>query len=220
MATHLFDSPNEEWLQLRKNYITATEMACLFKMGYKSAGKLMEEKMTLDHRIIKNEYMIIGNILEPAVLNCFKYRMGMDVGPAHPSKIVMLTDDEHRISSTPDGVFYTDSGHQLIECKTTHRKIDEWLDKLPDNYNIQVHVQLLTADLDVCMIGCMQYEYPLPFVAYKVKRNKRIDAILQKEAKRFWDCFDNDKVFEADLELKKELKILLAESCELVYTNR
>lgn len=220
MTIHTFKDTNQEWLDLRKNYITATEAAILFRMGFKSVSKLVEDKLGLSKPFKENDAMRNGKILEPAVLNCFKYHMGLDAEPAHPTDILVATNDEYRLSATPDGVIRYPKGDVIVECKTTSCKMDTWLKGIPQYYLIQVHVQLCVCEMSTGLIGAMQYTPDLPFIAYEVKASKEINDILLKEAKRFWHCFDNDLIFECDEVQKIHFKKLLADSYKMVYYSK
>jgi len=104
MAVFLFDGPNDEWKALRREYITATEASSLFQLGNQSIAAVAQGKLE-EVTIAKNEYMLIGNILEPAVLKAFELRAGIKAEPAHPEKVVFVTHDKVRLAATPDGKY-------------------------------------------------------------------------------------------------------------------
>lgn len=223
---HNFKPQSKEWLNARLKYITATESACLFEMGNKSIAKLMEEKLTPPEPI-KNEFMTIGIILEPAVIESFRVRMGLPVEPAHPTDTVFITHNEHRLSATPDGKLEHEGEFYVVECKTAGSKCPEramqnvakWKDQCPIHYMIQVHTQLAVTGADKALIGVMGYTYPLPFIAYEITKSEEITKMLFEEADRFWHCLENDELFEVNKKYKRKLKKLLDEHAELVYTN-
>lgn len=225
-TVHKFKPQSKEWLEARLKYITATESASLFELGNKSVAKLMEEKLSPPEPI-KNEFMTIGIILEPAVLESFKVRMGLNVLPAHSTETVFVTHNTHRLSATPDGKLIHGGEYYLIECKTAGSKcperafknVEKWKTQCPINYMIQVQTQLAVTGVDKALIGCMGYVYPLPFVVYEIKRCEEITQMLFAEADRFWDCLENDKLFTVDKEKKRRLKKLIDLSAEMVYSN-
>ncbi len=224
---YYFDSPNEEWLALRKKYLTATESASLFQLGNKSIMAVAKEKIE-PVSIQKNEFMLIGNILEPAVLNSFKLRLNMDVKPAHESKIVMVTDEFSRLSATPDGKYIDDSNRwHLIECKTTGSadpikavvNFNKWYEGVPKHYAIQVHTQMAVTGIKSAYIGCILYQYPLPLIVYKIDFHETVHNLLLGEAQRFWDCFDNNKIFHINAAYKHKMLKCLDESASLVFVS-
>jgi predicted phage-related endonuclease len=220
----LFTQGSEEWLRERLKYITATEVACLFRMGNQSVAKLMESKLDPPEKI-KNEFMTIGNILEPAVIESFRVRMNLNVQPAHPDKVVFMAHDDIRLSVTPDGKLDHNGEFYIIECKTTGSKdvdkarenFEKWKDAVPVSYALQVQAQLMVAGVDKALIGCMGYIFPLPFVVYEINKNERIQEILTEEVTRFWDCLENNKMFKYNKDYIDEVKKLLAESEEMIY---
>lgn len=221
-----FPEVNKEWLLLRQKYITATESACLFQMGNMSAATLMETKMT-DPEPIKNEFMLIGNIMEDSVLNSFKHRAGINALPADPDNIIMLVRDDIRLSATPDGKAVIDGIPYLIECKTiggmslvnAKKRFLTWLDNPPLNYILQVQTQLLVSGVDQAMIGGMAYFFPVPFIIYEIRKSEKVHELLSEYAKRFWHCFETDEIYEVTEEVKTELKEALIESCEILYLS-
>lgn len=222
-----FDGPNEEWKTLRRQYITATEAASCFQIGNKSIAAIAQEKIE-PVEFQKNEYMLIGNILEPSVLKAFELRMGINAQPAHPSKIVFVTHDTTRLAATPDGKYICDEGKfHLIECKTTGSKdpikarqnFEKWRTEVPKHYALQVHTQMVVTGARHAFIGCMAYNYPLPFIAYAIHHDPRIEELLLEEVDRFWNCFDNNKVFHINSTKKKEMISLLKSTEELVYVS-
>lgn len=223
---HNFKPQSTEWLAARLKYVTATEAASLFELGNKSVSKLMEEKL-LPPTPIKNEFMTIGIILECAVLESFKVRMGVDVQPAHPTDTVFMTHNTHRLSATPDGKLEHEGKFYIVEAKTAGSKCPEramtnvlkWKDQCPINYMIQVQTQMAVTGIDQALIGVMGYNYPLPFIVYKLDRSEEITQMLFEEADRFWDCLENDKMFEINKQYKRKLKKLLDSHSELVYTS-
>jgi putative phage-type endonuclease len=209
-----FTDTNHEWRETRRKYITATEMASLFQLGNKSVTKLIEDKIC-PPEIIKNEFMTIGNILEPAVLKAFQIRCGIDARPACPDSVVMVTDEVHRIAATPDGKYFDGWDWHLIECKTTgsadlnkaKENFNKWKREIPIHYLVQVHTQMLVTGVPSAYIGCLSYFYPLPFIAYKIEASAEVQSLMREAAQRFWQCFENDEIYHpiADREQVREM---------------
>lgn len=220
----LFSAGSDEWLQARLNYVTATEIGSLFKCGSKGIDKLMEEKLDPPEKI-KNEFMLIGNILEPAVIESFRIRMGINVQPAHPNKTLFMWHDKARLSATPDAKLDYKDKFYNVECKTTGSKCPDraeqnflkWENGVPVHYAMQVHAQMAVTGARHSLIGCMGYIYPLPFVVYEITYNQEIEELMLEEVNKFWDCLENDKLFEHDSDKIKRIKKLIDDNQELVY---
>lgn len=221
-----FKAQSQEWLDFRKKHITGTEVACLFRgMGFKSAAAIMKEKLE-PPELFDNRFMKIGRILEPAVLNAFKLNLGIDAQPpCEGDNVTVLVHDKVPLSCTLDGV--TPEGF-VIEAKTTggttvekaQANVEKWLDHVPYNYALQIHTQMLLAGTETGYIGVLGYFYPVPFIAYKVTRNRFVEKCIIRAVELFWESFhDEDKLFSIPAHIPGELKKALDSSAELVYND-
>lgn len=225
MTKHEFTAQSQEWLEFRRQNITGTEVACLFKgMGFKSASKIMEEKLSPPESF-DNRFMHIGRIMEPAVLNAFKLLLNIDAQPASEGdKVTVLRHPELALSCTLDGV--TSEGH-VVEAKTTGgvtiekamANVGKWVDHVPYNYALQVHTQMILAEADTGYIGVLGYYYPVPFIAYKVQRNEFVEKCILRAVDLFWDAYYNNTVYEIPAEIPGKLKSALDSSAELIYND-
>lgn len=223
-----FDSPNEEWKAIRRQYITATEAAALFQLGNQSIAAVAQDKLFPGEPVPKNEYMLIGNILEPAVLKAFELRAGIKAYPAHPDKIVFVAHDSSRLSATPDGKYRdADGKFYVVECKTTGSENPEravanfvkWQTEVPKNYAIQVHTQMAVTGAKAGYIGCLLYLYPVPFIAYYIEHDAELEGLILEETDRFWKCIEQDKAFYPSKAKRARVIELLSKTQHLVHLS-
>jgi predicted phage-related endonuclease len=225
MIKHEFTAQSEEWLEFRRKNLTGTEVSCLFKgMGFKSASAIMQEKLNPPEKF-DNRFMHIGRILEPAVLNAFQLNLGINALPASAGdKVTVLAHHTLPLSCTLDGV--TPEGH-VVEAKTAGgltieratANVTRWIYNVPYNYALQVHTQMILAEADTGYIGVLGYYYPVPFIAYRVQRNKFVEACILRAVDLFWDAFHNDKIYEIPAGIPTRLREALDSSAELIYND-
>jgi len=224
LRTFIFDSPNQEWLEKRKQFVTGTELAALFNIGGTSSlSKVFQDKLN-PVTFEKNKYMLHGNILEPAVLEAFYLLAGIDAEKYLPGrKVFMAAHAKHQLSVSLDGK----AGEFIVECKTTGSdnperaklNFDKWDEHVPLNYLLQVQAQLLVTGAPKAYIGCLGYNYPgrvTCFIAYEVFPNAELHEIILKAVKAFWKCFHEDLIYEISPETKKRVKELLLENQALL----
>jgi predicted phage-related endonuclease len=140
MVIKYFEPQSLEWLEARKKYVTATEVASIFGLDpYKSANKTYQGKLE-EVEVIDNIYMRAGRFLEPAILADL-YTYGIPAKPAHESKLLMVIDEQNKISCTLDGKAEWRGKKFVVECKTTsgmtkdksQTKFAAWSEQVPLN---------------------------------------------------------------------------------------
>lgn len=129
-----------DWLAVRKQDVTASEVAALFGAHpYKSALQVYAEKKGLARDQGDNPAMRRGRILEPAVAAALAEDRP-DLGPLTKAT-AYLRDPALRIGATPD---YTLADGTPVEMKTAAPEVfaRDWVDGPPLAYQLQLLVQM------------------------------------------------------------------------------
>lgn len=189
----LFTPQSQEWLDARTQYITGTEIASVFGLdAWKSWKKMLKDKL-LPPEKIDNPAMRAGRLLEPSVFVALN-EVGIPAVPAHQTKVVMAIDEESMISASMDGKMSTKEGFYIIECKSTKMdKFNDWYERVPLKYSLQVQTQMLVSGVDKALIACLGGLYPdLPLIVYEVRPDFKLHDIMRSECKRIWEAFKLD----------------------------
>ncbi len=131
----------EEWKELRRNKITATDASVIMGMSpWKNRLRLYEEKVLGIESAYPNAAMQRGVELEPIARGLFSLKVGVDVYPK-----VIIKD---WAMASLDGI--SDCGEVMVEIKcpgsTDHSLALRG--KVPDHYYPQLQHQLYVSDLD------------------------------------------------------------------------
>ena len=137
------DSGSEEWLELRKQGITGTDVGTLLGVNpYESAYALYHKKLGLiDDRVPDNNRMKLGRYLETPLLEMFQDN--------HPElKLVQVGTYRHQERkwqiANPDALAYDGDKLYIVEVKTSR----QYWDEIPDHYMAQVnhYLDVFSAD--------------------------------------------------------------------------
>ncbi len=211
----------KEWLQQRREVITATESAALLGLDpWRSPAKVMAEKQA--STFTGNAYTFIGQLLEPIVVQCVNHKLGTMYGLFQEGAgKVFFTHPTLRLGATPDA---GDDRGWFLECKTT--KPSNYLKysiEPPAQYVMQLITQLLCAEKDEGHLAIMSTdltqtspELHLPITIYKVTRGQRICELLEQELNRFWEAQDTKQTFRVNSAVKSEAIQLIQGAYERV----
>ena len=170
LAAEYAEQRSQEWLELRENMITASDVAsALGENRYESINSFIKKKV-LKTKWAGNAATAHGTLLEPLVRDLYDQRYGRkshEIGLVQHAKYSWL-------GASPDGV--TEDGLLIeIKCPLT-RKIES---KVPSHYLPQVQLQLEITDLEEC--DFIQYRpantesippRPEEFVVVRVHRDR------------------------------------------------
>lgn len=221
MTRIVITKTEEEWLELRKTVITATESSSLLGLNpWASANKMWKEKQ--NSTFSGNAYTVIGNWLEPIVVEAANMMLGTDFKLIEQTKNekVFYFHDKVRLGATPDA----DDGTQFLECKTTKPANYLKYDVEPPMYYIAQLIQQLhcagrkTGYLAIMSTDLSQEspELLLPICIYKVKCCPGICKLLDKEVKRFWTTVEKGDIFRVDSKVKNKAQLLIRLAYEKV----
>ncbi|CAM2807690.1 YqaJ viral recombinase family protein [Corynebacterium jeikeium] len=156
MPQRLISFDTEEWLEQRREVITATEIARAIRSP-KYARELREEKRTGKQNFTGNRYTEWGKEREPVIAK----HVRLEIDSSLEANDDLWVDDAGLIGATPDMVdrdWREGQPMELIgEIKTVgaHR---DWGDgDIPAVYYDQVQVQLYVTDADECLFAWEPY---------------------------------------------------------------
>ena len=186
LAAEYAEQRSQEWLDLRDQMITASDVAsAIGESRYESPDAFVKKKV-LKTKWAGNAATAHGTLLEPLVRDLYDQRTGRK---SHEIGLV-----QHReypwLGASPDGV--TEDGLLIeIKCPLT-RKIEA---KVPKHYLPQVQLQLEITDLEEC--DFIQYRpaqiedgvprSPEEYVVVRVKRDRAWFAKHLPAMKAAWD---------------------------------
>ena len=196
----------EEWLELRKQYITASAAAVLVGADpYSSPAKLRTPE-----EFHGNSFTFVGQMLEPVVVNVTNAVLGTRFVLYETPEGYKEFYTEGLLGATPDA---HEDRKILLECKTTrpHTYL-KYSAVPPSKYLIQLLVQLMCTGLDVGYLAIMSTdltqktaELKWPITVFKVWKCGSICDILKTQAEKFI----SSKTFRVDSKIKQKVRLLL-----------
>jgi len=141
LAAEYAEQRSQEWLDLRDNMITASDVASAIGENHYESTDSFVKKKVLRTKWAGNAATAHGTLLEPLVRDLYDARTGRktrEVGLVRHKRY-------HWLGASPDGI--TEDGLLVeIKCPLT-RKIEP---KVPKHYLPQVQLQLEITDLEEC----------------------------------------------------------------------
>ena len=192
LAAEYAEQRSQEWLDLRDQMITASDVASAIGDNHYETPDAFIKKKVLKTKWAGNAATAHGTLLEPLVRDLYDARTGRK---SHEIGLV-----QHRqypwLGASPDGV--TEDGLLIeIKCPLT-RKIES---KVPKHYWPQVQLQLEITDLEEC--DFIQYRpasaegtvpaRPEEFVVVRIKRDREWFAKNLPAMKVAWDRICNGR---------------------------
>lgn len=200
----------EEWVKRRKDYIGSSEISTILGLSpYETPLQLWCRKTGKLSDVDQNDYMLIGNHLEPVVANIFQRREQKSV------KYVGQTFVHESIpwaSATPDywimGI--SDAPQGILECKTTSfYNESKWEDQIPNQAHTQTIWQLGVTGLHEAYVACLVGADPNKFYSKSVQFDKSIWEQMIDCAGKFMDMVRADVPPDAkgeDIKLLKDIQ--------------
>lgn len=176
----------QEWHDLRSQFVTASEAAVLVGADpYSSPSKIKNPP-----EFKGNAFTKVGQMLEPVVVNIVNDVLGTSFELYENAEGHKEFYTEGYLGATPDA-------HQkrkiLLECKTTRPlTYIKYGSVPPSKYIIQLMVQMICTGIDKGYLAILSTnltqastELNWPISIYKVWKNDTICDILKEEAERF-----------------------------------
>lgn len=198
----------EEWLKARKvQGIGGSESGTVLGMNkYQTNVELWELKTGRREApdLSNNVAVMFGKNAEPLLRELFKLDYP-DFSVDYHEFDIFVNDKYPFIFATLDGELTAPDGtHGILEIKTTTiqngSQWDEWDNKIPDTYYVQVLHQMAATGWDFAILKAyIRYhsdgEIKVTIRHYRINRKdvqEEIDFLIQEESK-FWDAVKNDR---------------------------
>jgi putative phage-type endonuclease len=168
----------DEWLKIRQNKLTATNIASILNMNvYESRQSLIEKKVNNESNMITNNAIEHGKFFEDVAKNIYEKKTNNIIFT--PGLI------EHPLynwlAASPDGI--VENSH-LVEFKCYYTK--KISDSIPINYWIQMQIQMEVCNYDKCdFVECI-----IKKIEDKVeyKNEKNFEKGIHKNI--YWKLYD------------------------------
>lgn len=198
----------EEWLKARQNQgIGGSEAGTVLGMNkYQTNVELWELKTGRREApdLSNNPAVMFGKNAEPYLRELFKLDYPEYICDYHEFDL-FVNDKHHYIFATLDGeLTAADGSRGILEIKTTtiqnSSQWDEWDNKIPDSYYVQVLHQLAATGWDFAILKAyIRYhsdgEIKVTIRHYRIDRKdvqEEIDFLIQQEG-IFWQAVQEDK---------------------------
>jgi predicted phage-related endonuclease len=197
----------EEWLELRKRFITASAAAVLVGADpYSSPAKLRSPDP-----FFGNAFTFVGQVLEPVVVDVVNRVLGTTFQLYENAAGHKEFYTEGSFGATPDAHM---NRKILLECKTTRpHTMLKYGSVPPSKYLIQLIVQMMCTRtkegyLAIMSTNLTQKSAKLiwPISIYHVLLDDRISVILREEAERYV----SSATFRVSSKVKQKVKLLLS----------
>jgi len=185
----------EEWLQLRSQDCTASDIAALFgKSPWKTMLGLYAEKAGLVPGLTEeNDAMKRGRHLEPAILSAAKEApefAGRQIAAAtHYYRSPSL-----RLGATPDALVFDagKDGFEPLDAKSVASYVfdAQWGDGVPLHIQLQVLVQAMLLDAPRGWVACGVMTADFPVHIFEVPRHEKAEAMIVNAVSAFWRAIE------------------------------
>jgi len=221
MFKELKVNTEQEWLQLRSNVITATDMGVILGLNpYVSVAKMLEEKINTES--LNNSYVFIGNILESVVVKATNKALNKDFKLFEDEQgKTFFIDEDLKLGATPDA----HDDQYILECKST-KPINylKWTNWPPAYYLIQLYTQLICTNKERGLLAILSTnlsqhssELELPLIIFLLQRTTKLDDMIFTELKRFLESIHTNKQFKVNRKQTQELELRLRFNTNKIY---
>jgi putative phage-type endonuclease len=178
LASEYAEQRSQEWLELRENMITASDIASAIGENHYESPDSFIKKKVLRTQWAGNAATAHGTLLEPIARQMYDDKFGKK---SHEVGIVRHRDYPW-LGGSPDGL--TEDGLLIeIKCPLT-RKIEP---KVPKHYWPQIQLLLEVTDLEEC--DFIQYKpNPEEFVVVRVGRDREWFKKELPKMKKVWEA--------------------------------
>lgn len=196
----LESNSREEWLEQRKQFLTATDIAKIITGGPAAWAEVKKSKQEGSKSIPVTEAMKFGNEREKHIAE-FVQVFADPTGLLKPNDQLWVSDDNPRLAATPDMVGINADGvcEVIGELKTTKH---DWAET-PRNYWVQVQTQLYVTKAKYCVFA---WEVHVDYVPVK-----KDWVIIYPDLEFFAMIEATEKRFSAPEEEQSEWDLLLLE---------
>ncbi|CAB0973314.1 hypothetical protein FRC0485_01514 [Corynebacterium diphtheriae] len=176
-------STREEWLEARRGYLTATDLAKIMTGGPAAWAEVKNSKEAPKRSLDGVKAIDYGHEREPEIA---AFLQVFEDDRLVPNGKLCVSDADPRVAATPDMLGIVDGRCVVIgEIKTTNK---DW-DEIPRNYWVQVQVQLWVTGAEKCIFGWEVHQNYVPgeIKAIEVLPDREFFAEIEATKKRFLD---------------------------------
>lgn len=187
----------ESWLQLRKQDVTASDVAAVFGLHpYRTPLQLWADKTSIGHDTPDNAAMRRGRWLEDAVIAAFKDHHPECTDVVKPG--IYVRAPVYRLGCTPDAI--CDGGRTVIQCKTVAAGVfKSWDDGPPAHYQLQALTEALLLKADHAILAVLVTSaYGAEYREYDIPRHPAAEAKILAGVPEFWKQISDGQTPKAD----------------------
>jgi len=202
--THIISdyATREEWLAARSTFIGASESAAILNCGYSGTNALTVYASKIkpeESRFEATDAMIIGDLIQPALITVFNHFHGRENGIAAIAEVpnrVRRHGEMPFIAASLDAIAVTEDDVSLpLELKNVDsRLMSEWKDdgECPLKFQVQVAHQMLVTGADrAYLMGLIGGNKPKVRELY---RNDKFIGVLQMKLVEFWGFVERREI--------------------------
>lgn len=176
-------SDRESWLNMRKQDVTASDVAAVFGLHpYKTPLALWADKTSVGIETGENAAMRRGRWLEDAVIAaCRDQHPDWDI--VKPG--IYVRAPAYRLGCTPDAVA---NGNIIVQCKTVAAQAFKgWDDGPPTHYQLQALTEALLTGADRAVLAVLVTSaYGADYKEYDIPRHEAAEAKILEGVPAFW----------------------------------
>lgn len=213
---------DEEWLEMRTNVLTATDMGVILGLNkWKSVAQLIENKENFVP--FENSYTWLGQTLEQVVVDATNKVLDTNFELFDNGTRSFFLNDDLRLGATPDAV----EDGTLLECKSTKPgNYLKWAGWPPAYYLSQLYTQMLCTGRSTGLLAIMSTnltqqseELNIPIHIHRLTRDPELDKIFLDAAEAFWIARDKGKVYRVNRKLAPAVELKLRFNMQTIYSN-
>lgn len=185
-----------DWIQTRKRYIGASEVACLYGVGYTSLYDLYCDKAGLlpHEERDESEWLYWGKKIEPLIIDGLRERKGIVAVPWDQSQFVP-NDACDGLGCTPDALIYGSHGEPegVCEIKNVGEYLSsEWKEGVPLRFQCQCQAQIATMHADYAIVAALVGGNRL--VTHRIERHQAFIDDLYRRVADFWRMIESGEM--------------------------
>ena len=181
-------SSDDEWLQMRRQGIGASEIAAVLgENPWQSPYSLYAEKVgDVEPTDLSDvERVDWGKRLEPVIIDAYKDRTGRPV--RHHGKLLRSLEYPWMLCTLDGETGYPSAtdAEWPFEVKTTSAfNLSDWVDGAPEHYRAQAHQQMIVTGAKRCTIAALVGGQRL--IWQDIDRDERLVRKIVHHGERFW----------------------------------
>lgn len=179
---------HEQWLELRKKGVGASEIATLFGESKQTPLQLWqlkrgESKPTFTPQ--QEVAMQMGHALEALVADMFAAATQSVISMESEPDFLAIAEHNEQLRVSPDRLFISNDNEScVLECKTTAQTIDS--ENIPIRWYLQLQYQMHVLELDKGAIAWLETGVSHRFGYKWFKRNEELGKEIEKRINAFW----------------------------------